>query len=54
MIAELLNFNIFVIAEIAFSVGFTFSTSRLLGAFTTSIKRDTACAQAGANCSPAN
>lgn len=52
--AELLYFKIFVMAEIAFSVGFTFSGSRLLGACTTSIKRGMVCAQVKANWSPAN
>lgn len=39
--AELLYFNIFVIADIAFSVGFIFSGSRLLGVLIISTKTGT-------------
>lgn len=52
--AELLYFKIFVMAEIAFSVGFTHSGSRLFGAWTTSMRRGMVCAQVKANWSPAN
>ncbi len=52
--AELLYFKIFVMAEIAFSVGFTFSGSRLFGAWTTSTRRGMVWAQVKANWSPPN
>lgn len=54
VMAELLYLRIFAIAEMAFSVGFTFSGSRLCGALIISIKRGILCAHGTANCSPAN
>lgn len=52
--AELLYFNIFVIADIAFSVGFIFSGSRLLGVLIISTKTGTHWAQGTANWLPPN
>lgn len=52
--AELLYFKIFVIADIAFSVGFTFSGSRLPGAMINWLKSGTNWAHVRANCSPPN
>uniref|UniRef100_A0A2M3ZLM0 Secreted peptide n=1 Tax=Anopheles braziliensis TaxID=58242 RepID=A0A2M3ZLM0_9DIPT len=52
VMALLLYFSIFVMAEMAFSVGFTFSGSRLSGAMMTSISNGIAWAQARENCSP--
>lgn len=52
--AELLYLRIFAIAEMAFSVGFTFSGSRLCGALIMSTKRGILWAHGTANCSPAN
>lgn len=52
--ADLLYFRIFVTAAIAFSVGFTFSGSRLFGSDITCTSNGMAWAHVTANCSPPN